>query len=311
MILGLSPALWYTEGERKMYMRSGIECLICQVGRQAEILEKAGEGDKKAYYQEVLRLYADAPDGLPVACLIPDCDRLYERYFPKPQPYREIKRRSNEFLLERLPPLRTQVVAAEDGLLAALRYARVGNYIDFGVLNAKVAPEKLEKLLEEAQNAPVDAAEYEAFLRDVAGARKLVYLMDNAGEIVLDGLLLEQLKTRFPDLSLVAVVRGRDVVNDATLSDAEAAGIGRYAKVVTNGSGIPGTYLPMAPDELRREIETADVILSKGQGNFETMYGCGLNVYYLFLCKCGWFRSLFGVPEMTGMFVNERRVKLQ
>ena len=111
------------------------------------------------------------------------------------------------------------------------------------------------------------------------------------------------------------------MVNDADLEAARYVGLDRVVKVMENGSGIAGTDLDDISDAARNEIETADVILSKGQGNFETIHGCGLNIYYLFLCKCDWFVQKFEVERFCdwfvqkfeverfkGMFVNERRI---
>ena len=139
-------------------------------------------------------------------------------------------------------------------------------------------------------------------------ASKLVYLTDNCGEVVLDKIALKIIQERYPDLKVTAVVRGEPVVNDADLEAARYVGLDRVVKVMENGSGIAGTDLDDISDEARNEIETADVILSKGQGNFETIHGCGLNIYYLFLCKCDWFVQKFEVERFKGMFVNERRI---
>ena len=114
--------------------------------------------------------------------------------------------------------------------------------------------------------------------------------------------------TMFPDLEVTAVVRGEPVVNDADLEAARYVGLDRVVKVIGNGSGIAGTDLDDISDEARNEIETADVILSKGQGNFETIHGCGLNIYYLFLCKCDWFVRKFNAKRFEGMFINEKRI---
>ena len=140
-------------------------------------------------------------------------------------------------------------------------------------------------------------------------SEKLLYITDNAGEIVADRLVIEKLLERRPELDVCVCVRGGAVINDALYEDAEAAGIPELARVIDNGSSISGTQIQFVGEDLRRELETADVILSKGQGNFETMHGCGLNVYYVFLCKCEWFVKLFHLPMLTGMFLNENRVQ--
>ena len=104
------------------------------------------------------------------------------------------------------------------------------------------------------------------------------------------------------------LVRGVAVTNDATVEDARYVGLTDVAPVFGNGSGIAGTELTHISKEAKEKLEKADLILSKGQGNFETLHTCGLNIYYLFLCKCDWFMQRFHAEHLKGMFVNETRI---
>ena len=128
------------------------------------------------------------------------------------------------------------------------------------------------------------------------------------GEIVLDKLFLKELKKRFPHLELCVMVRGEEVLNDATLEDAETVGLHNVARVIPNGNGVGGTVENMLQGEAKEVLEQADIILSKGQANFETLNGCGRNIYYSFLCKCDWFSGRFQVERNTGMFLREREI---
>ena len=107
-------------------------------------------------------------------------------------------------------------------------------------------------------------------------------------------------------MDLTVLVRGENTLNDATMEDAVQVGLCEVAKVTGNGCGVAGTPLAYVDEQTRRLLDEADVILAKGQGNFETMHGCGLNVYYSFLCKCDWFQQRFGMEKNKGMFVRER-----
>ena len=98
------------------------------------------------------------------------------------------------------------------------------------------------------------------------------------------------------------------VINDATMEDAVLVGLTREIEVMGNGDDAAGTILGRISKEARKNIEEADMILAKGQGNFESLFGCGLNIYYLFLCKCDWFMKRFQVERYHGMFVNEKRI---
>ena len=200
-----------------------------------------------------------------------------------------------------------QIRKHDDPLEAALCFARTGNYIDYAAVK-DISKEKLMELFEEQERAGLEKSEYEAFLKDMEQAAKLVYLTDNCGEVVLDKIAMKIIQERYPDLDVTAVVRGEPVVNDADLDAARYVGLDRVAEVMENGSGIAGTDLDDISDEARGVIEAADVIISKGQGNFETIHGCGLNIYYLFLCKCDWFVQKFNAERFEGMFINERSV---
>ena len=95
------------------------------------------------------------------------------------------------------------------------------------------------------------------------------------------------------------------MLNDATPEDAAYAGIDRLARIVSNGAPVPGTVYKMLPEEARRVLDTADVILAKGQGNYESLSHQGRHIFYVFLCKCDLFTGRFRVPPLTGMLVEE------
>ena len=120
-----------------------------------------------------------------------------------------------------------------------------------------------------------------------------------------DKLMIEQLKKRFLHLTVRALVRGSEVLNDATIEDAQYTGLDKVAEIIPNGDAIAGTIYDMLPQEAKRALDESDVILSKGQGNYESMSGQGRHVFYAFLCKCDLFTSRFNVPKLTGILVEE------
>jgi uncharacterized protein with ATP-grasp and redox domains len=137
-------------------------------------------------------------------------------------------------------------------------------------------------------------------------AKRIVYLTDNCGEIVMDKLLMRVIRRLNPQAELTAIVRGDDVLNDATREDAEQVKLSEVACVMDNGSDVAGTWLEDISEEAKSTLESADLILAKGQANFETLRGCGMNVFYLFMCKCEMFSKRFQVPRFTGMLVHDR-----
>lgn len=131
-------------------------------------------------------------------------------------------------------------------------------------------------------------------------------IADNCGEIVLDKLFLEQLHYTYPQLSLTVMVRGGEVLNDATMADAAYVNIDQIATVISNGTSVGGTIYEMISDEAKAAIDKADIILAKGQGNYESLSELRYSkqIFYSFLCKCELFVSTFNVPALTGIFIK-------
>jgi damage-control phosphatase, subfamily I len=222
--------------------------------------------------------------------------------------YYGIKKEYNKFLLTLEEEILSKIYKSEDRLLTALKYAMTGNFIDFGAMNA-VDKDELSRLINDSPAQPIDQKHYEEFKEDLERAKKIVYLADNAGEIVFDKVFIKVIKETYPTSSITVVVRGMPIHNDATMADAEETGITAMVNVIANGTDIPGTELGKVSNETREAVENADLIISKGQGNFETLFGSGMNIYYIFLCKCSLFAERFKAARFDGIFVNERNVK--
>lgn len=223
--------------------------------------------------------------------------------------YTEVKHCFNQMMLGLYERLRAQVRAADDPLYAAIQLAMAGNYIDFGVLG-NICPDDALRMLEEASQKKVDAEEYARLRADLAKDGELVYLHDNCGEVVLDKLLIETIRSAYPHKKVVSMVRGTPILNDATIEDAREVNLFEVAEVMENGlKDIAGTQMDMLPEHVRRRIENADLVIAKGQGNFETLMDCGLNVYFLFLSKCASYTQWFGFERFSGILKNAKRME--
>lgn len=287
-------------------VRLNSQCIRCLVKKQMENFDNnIAENQKVQYMQEVLKIIAQAgpSEGGPVIS-----GRIFElqkRMFGEKVDYKPIKHRYNQMMLDMEYEISQKIENSEDPLKQALKYAMTGNYIDFGALS-NVDNEKLMELLEQAGKNAVSQEEYQALREDLKRGGKLVYLTDNCGEVVLDKLLIKQLKKEYPDLDITVIVRGQEVLNDATMEDAKQIGMTDIVKVIGNGSDIAGTYEEEISQEALHMINQADVIIAKGQGNFETLWGCGRNIYYMFLCKCELFTERFGVNLLEGVLINDK-----
>jgi hypothetical protein len=228
--------------------------------------------------------------------------RLIRKVSGNPDPYAGKKQEYNRRALALLPGLRARVEAVADPLEIAVRLAIAGNVIDFG---AKAGGFDLDRELEKAESAPFRVWDYEAFRADILKARSILYLGDNAGEIVFDRLLIEVLK-RLSEADITYVVRGRPILNDATFEDARFVGLDRLVPVIDNGNDAPGTVLAEAPPELRKLFEAADVVVAKGQGNFEALSDARGSLYFLFQVKCAVIAEAAGAEVGAYMLRRSR-----
>lgn len=282
------------------------ECISCMTKVHLEKCPKDMAEEKKVeYMQKVLKILAEAPAKYGAPVIVRTIQKLQEEMLGIRQEYAEIKKHYNQVMMQYEDKVMKHMAKSKDPVKTGIQYAMIGNYIDFGA-RITVTEEHLTELLNTPDRFVIDEKQYEEFTADLEKARKLVYLTDNCGEIVMDKLLIRQIKKQYPDLELTVMVRGAEVINDATMEDAMQVGMCDLAKVMPNGSDIAGTWIEEISEEAKAVLEEADVIISKGQGNFETLRKCGMNIYYIFLCKCDLFANTFQVPKLTGMLINEK-----
>ena len=161
------------------------------------------------------------------------------------------------------------------------------------------------ELIDRAPDITVDEDTLEQLRDRAATARTLVLITDNCGEIVMDKILLRQILRMNPEVLITVIVRGGPVANDATLEDAEQVGLTKLGRCIGNGTATDGTVLRILSREARETIAHADVVIAKGQANYETLYGCGYNIFFIFMCKCMLFMDRFKVPQFTGILAYE------
>lgn len=286
--------------------------MCCALNKQEQKIRHYPDMEKKTeYMKKVMALIANTEENDCAPSLSVDIQKLYSSFWNCPmEDFTKIKKEFNQLMLNMEASIEDKIRKANDPLEKALLYARIGNYIDFAALS-NVDQSTVITLLDEKSSEALDEKEYKNFLHDLSSARKLVYLTDNCGEVVLDKLAVRILKEQYPDLDITVIVRGYPVVNDATMEDAEEIGLTDLVKVIGNGSNVGGTWIPGINSESRELLYNADLIIAKGQGNFETLNDCGLNIYYLFLCKCDLFQRRFHAENLQGMFLNERRLVME
>ena len=280
-------------------------CKKCQIKRNMVKYPANASAEQIKRYQDEVQEIVKNSDGYTTPQVSEKMNALRQEIFGSVMDYTDIKKHYNQLMLDYFPYMEEKVYAAENHLKMAIQYAMVGNYIDFGALE-NVNERELKEKLDEAVNIQIDSLMLEGFCEDILHAKRLVYFTDNCGEIVTDKLLISALREINPDLYITVIVRGKPVLNDATLEDAKDVHMEEVAqKVMGNGTGMPGTVIGAISKEAMDEVESADVLISKGQGNYEGLSGCGLNMYYFFLCKCEMFVRRFNVEQFTGIMTRE------
>lgn len=282
------------------------DCMLCQLRRHVDTARQMGtQAQLDRFTKGLLELFLSIPEDAGATWLGPGTEELYQRiYGASGDRFEDEKEFSNRFVMDRFEQIAARVDGAQDPVYAGLQFAVLGNYIDFSALHGEVSFEKLEQMLSEAASMELDAGVYEKLCKELETARNLLYITDNAGEIGFDRIFAEQIAKRYPNIRITFCVRGGITANDATREDAAAVGI--PFPVIDNGNAIAGTVLELLSDEARQALETADVIISKGQANAETLLDSGYNIYYAFLVKCIRFEQRFGKPKLTPMLVSER-----
>ena len=281
-------------------------CLLCQLERNIATARKLGtEEQTTVFARDLMKLLAESPVGVPAPYFTPGVTELFHKHYGLGRDrYRQEKTDSNAFVLARMGQIREKVLSASDPVKAGLQFAILGNYIDFAGLRGDVSFEKLDEMLEKALEMEFDEENYVNLCEELEKGGRLLYLTDNAGEIGFDRIFAEVIAKKYPQVEITFCVRGGPAANDATREDAQAVGI--PFPVIDNGNLVPGTMIELLSGEAKKAMDEADVILSKGQGNVETLLGCGYNIYYAFLVKCPLFMERFGKEKLTPMLLKER-----
>ena len=284
---------------------SGIneQCKFCFVQNFERLIEKflINENDKKKFRQQYQKILRES-DGK----LMPEIYRELNKDFLKlsglSDPFAEEKRKSNEIALELYNDLKEVVEKSENPFQLALRLAIAGNIMDYG----PTAHFDVHSTIEKAFTIQF-AIDHSAELHNrIKTAKKILYLGDNAGEIVFDKLFIETMK--HPNVTFA--VRGAPALNDVTLEDAYQVGIDKVARVISNGNDVASTIVKECSSEFQEIFQHADLIISKGQGNLEGLiYQNDPRIFFLLVAKCDVIAQLLGVEKGSFVVYNTQLPK--
>ncbi len=262
-------------------MRVHLDCFPCFL-KQSIIALRLGTKDEslqKTILKSILEDIQKADISKPPAYTTTFIHRKIRQLLGR-DPFEGIKSEYNQIALRLYPSLKTTIEKSPDPLWTSTRLAIAGNIIDFGIFTSI----DIEGTIRMALDNPLAVDDYSSFRDAIFIADKILYLTDNAGEIVFDRLLIEILISLGKKVK--TVVKGSPVINDSTMEDAKESGLTRVCEVIDNGSEAVGTILDWTSPAFQRTFKDAQMVISKGQGNFETLIDNEKKIFFLFQSKC-------------------------
>lgn len=272
-------------------MKARVDCLPCIL---KQILATVRRVSADGWFQAravamMMKKIAEFDPELSPAELTHDALRQLRSIIGTSDPFAEDKRSYNSMMLAVLPRLRRMVKSSDRALRLAARLAVAGNVIDLGILSEFDVQAELRAACE-GPLAVDHTAELETALKS---ASTVMYILDNAGEAAIDRLFIEQMQ----GLDVTCVVRRAPVLNDATRADAEQVGLGKLATIIDPGAEMLGVVPALSSPEFRKLFRRADVVIAKGQANYETLDECGRGIFFLLKAKCPVVAGSLGIRE--------------
>ncbi|ABR56394.1 damage-control phosphatase ARMT1 family protein [Methanococcus aeolicus] len=242
---------------------------------------------------------------------------VIHRHFKKisncEDPYKRLKETANDTAQNYIEDVENKIKNSDnelDRLKKCVLATIAGNSIDFGPFSIS---EDIVPMIEHTLNSELKIDCSKELLEDLKSAKKVLYICDNAGEIVFDILLIKMIKKYVNDINdIVVAVKGKPILNDATMEDAENLKINEFAKVITTGSDIIGIILEECSEEFLKEFEQADLIIAKGMGNFESLTEYNLNhkkLYYILKAKCDPVAEFIGVDLKDSVLLSNKQLQ--
>ena len=273
-------------------MKTYLDCIPCFFKQALEASRIAGADEK--IQRQVLDAVAEALPEFPLEASPPEMGRiiygLVRKYTDTDDPYLKIKEQGNRLALSIYDRAMNVLDRGRDRLLIAVELAIAGHIMDYGVKNTLDIGVELEKILSTERNTIGNEDRtffnIDSFKESLIEAQSILYLGDNAGETVFDRILMEEIKRMDGTKTITYVVKDKPAINDALKKDAVDCGIDTIAEIVSSGSDAPGTIPALCSDEFMNRFRTADMVISKGQGNFEGLSDTGRTVFFLLMAKC-------------------------
>lgn len=282
-------------------MKTYIECIPCIINNGIFTAKRLKAKDEiiEKIIREILINFSTKDYNSSPPALVKDVYEIINKHLGVKDPYKDIKDFFNMELLKMENDFKKLVEENSDSFKKALKLAIAGNIIDFGI-KSEISKESVLKHIDEVENTNLEIDDSKELYEILKNSKTLLYLGDNCGEIVFDKIFVEEIRKEFPNLKIKFAVRGKPVINDATMEDAHNIGLHKILPIISNGDGSPGTVIENCSEEFKKEFYNSDIIISKGQGNFESLNEIDKkNVFFLFMAKCNVVAKGLNVPNMS------------
>jgi damage-control phosphatase, subfamily I len=286
-------------------MRIDVECIPCFVRQARETVCRVTSDDTLRW--RVMREVCALVDGVTTGLCPPQfAEQVYDVVASVTgiaDPFVAEKRLANELALAIEPRLRDVLAISSDPLLEAIKFAIAGNSMDLGVVQQYG---DVGALADSILAAPLGVDDYPSFRDRLSTARRVLVVGDNNGELVFDRLLIEEMQKERP-CRYTYMVRGRPVINDVTREDALSVGMDRIAEIAVSGAGSPGLVLSACGEDALRLFMQADMVVAKGQGNYEALSDAPRDVFFLLMVKCDVVSRDLQAPVGVAVVKHRRR----
>jgi uncharacterized protein with ATP-grasp and redox domains len=285
-------------------VKTYLECVPCIIKQAINTLRISGSSDEtgRKVIAEVLRRVKNIDYGLSPAANSDIAYIVFSEVTGIKDPYYDLKRKYNRLALDIYPELEKLVSTSKDRLYMAVKAAIAGNIIDFGIDIKKAINVDLKKIIRELPRMRLAVDDYDSFKELLKHSINILYITDNAGEIVFDKIFIKELVRL--GKKVVLTVKSGPIINDAIIEDAAEAKLDCLARVIETGNNNIGINLDNSSNIFLEEFKKADIIIAKGQGNFETLDEVNADIFFLLRAKCESIARELGVGYMDIVFAE-------
>ncbi len=290
-------------------MKMKDKCLPCLVNQVIKVADITKAKNREQILHEVFAYLSKVDFNKTNPEISGETFRILKKHLKNEDPYLEVRNYYNDLLMKLSKTYEEKIIASEDSFYQAMKYAVIGNIIDFNPIHNSTMEEIMD-FINQADGLGFQINDMNQLKQEIKNAQSILYLGDNCGEICFDKIFIKEIKKYNPDVNVYFGVRGEPVINDSIETDAYAVGMDEYASIVSNGDGSLGTVLERTSEAFQSIFEQADVIIAKGQANYECLSECEkVGIYFLLMTKCEVIADDIGVPVKSLICMKNKEKK--